>query len=1721
MNKDEMGHYCDNLAAASSLALLGASGLEGVQKSDSAISRNQKSKQLENAEEFNHYLSKSKQKIKSSFQRELTSKLDENSNASFPDGENESRDHQMAFEEYVRSQPDLHHGYSHNKYKCHRCKVGFPRMSFLSTHNRTLLHRQSSKLSHPIEKYLDPNRPFKCEVCVESFTQNNILLVHYNSVSHLHRLKQQQSHLIHSGESIEAATIPSSPFHKSSHLFGSSADNTQNDLTSTSNKKFSSKFCEASQVNENKLTIMNCNENIPSMSSCNSQMTPNCHLTRQLSQNTVLSSQCAELKNESRSLVSSYSRLGGQYQCSLCKASYNQLSLLDEHQCSELIHIYPSNGKLPLYSGAASVSKATPFNSSIADRMSTSEQQRNLSSTFQPLTFPQMYATTPSTSSFSQTLSTLSSLSELSSKSNTPQCSSQTFAPKTRDDPKLSNTVTTKLMPFCEASKVSSHQNTTRSTIEFQNISNNNQCSELPVTDLPYSRHSSYVPNNVCEKTNMHLALLENFGFECVMQYNEHCQKLQKGTCTTDLNKAVQPDEEQRENNKESEHLEEILHVKSDKRDINMIDLPELKKCTCRHCQKEFSSIWVLKAHEEEVHKDLLPLDCVFKFGKQFKKIMRSRHKSSAGKHAIEVKINQNFMITKKETIIPNFNVSSSITSIEKEPIKSLMKLPVEFSSAHAAQMMQQLPYFMGMNMLPPLLPMMMPLGAELFGMSPFSMLDPMTMFSQQHQQHHQKQNLPHPASPITQQTMGNVSQKSGRTRISDEQLNVLRTHFDINNSPSEEQIQEMSERTGLLQKVIKHWFRNTLFKERQRNKDSPYNFSVPPSTTLDLEEYEKVGRPAVKTELSSAISDTGTNSLVDNRYEPMKININSSIVQPSHAQKISNTVLDPQTDFTHSDVYTSMGAHMSPSSSLNTFCPISKLSLPVSFLSKTPADISDARQSRLIQLTPPYTSPSLHMTQQIRSSSPKQDPSLSTSYAASCTGSSSQERRTNRTRFTNHQMNVLQDFFEKNAYPKDDELESLSKQLDLSPRVIVVWFQNGRQKVRKVYENQPPASTNKESHETIDNMNQLVGANYQCQKCSKAFSQYYELIKHKRAVCYKDDDNGQISVSNTAASEEISYYDDEDDDKSQSESGDESKSESVFLRGSMTPSGIEYRCEKCNLTFDHLEKWKEHQAIHAAGLGLSLPRLQSHSSDLHLTFDGFPVSMNACSSDALNDGIVTKQWSEDGDSKDDQPKDKRMRTTILPEQLDYLYHIYQSDCNPSRKQLDAIATKVSLKKRVVQVWFQNTRARERKGHYRAHQQLIHKRCPFCKALFRAKTALEAHLATKHSDEIARNEVNVDNIPDELSDLQHQQHEAPLERNSPSITTQTSLPGSSTFGILNSFMPILTLPGVTTRVLGTADLLQTNMQRLYEDSFKKYIDELSHISSNHIKRESLSLPWEVTSTPVKVKQDDSPLDLSMTVPEGHNEKIPVHSTMQSCIVNTDGNLSRRHMSVEDSYSETQSESIDEINHIYANDSAPSPTSSSSNQFKSQNWQAGKRYRTQMSSMQIKVMKAIFVDYKTPTMSECEALGREIGLQKRVVQVWFQNARAKEKKSSLPYSDLPSSTSAAIVSPMSPNAEKCSLCGVHYSMQYSIQDHLFTKSHVDKVKEIVHGKRDLSTSESKTANMDARGDHLQKMSGKERKRKCSTSSIQNLPSSTNANNSTSHSSPACPNNGNFF
>lgn len=59
--------------------------------------------------------------------------------------------------------------------------------------------------------------------------------------------------------------------------------------------------------------------------------------------------------------------------------------------------------------------------------------------------------------------------------------------------------------------------------------------------------------------------------------------------------------------------------------------------------------------------------------------------------------------------------------------------------------------------------------------------------------------------------------------------------------------------------------------------------------------------------------------------------------------------------------------------------------------------------------------------------------------------------------------------------------------------------------------------------------------------------------------------------------------------------------------------------------------------------------------------------------------------------------KNKRVRTTFTEEQLQILQANFEVDSNPDGQDLERIAQVTGLSKRVTQVWFQNSRARQKK----------------------------------------------------------------------------------------------------------------------------------------------------------------------------------------------------------------------------------------------------------------------------------------------------------------------------------------------------------------------------------------------------------------------------------------
>ncbi|KAJ8252712.1 hypothetical protein COCON_G00220240 [Conger conger] len=911
---------------------------------------------------------------------------------------------------------------------------------------------------------------------------------------------------------------------------------------------------------------------------------------------------------------------------------------------------------------------------------------------------------------------------------------------------------------------------------------------------------------------------------------------------------------------------------------------------------------------------------------------------------------------------------------------------------------------------------------------------------------------------------------KRPRTRITDDQLRVLRQYFDINNSPNEEQIKEMADKSGLPQKVIKHWFRNTLFKERQRNKDSPYNFNNPPITTLE---------------------DTKVDS------------------------------------------------------------------------------------------KPPSPEP----------------------QRQECYGS----KRSSRTRFTDYQLRVLQDFFDANAYPKDDEFEQLSNLLSLPTRVIVVWFQNARQKARKNYENQGDGSKDGERRElSNDRYIRTTNLNYQCKKCSLVFQRIFDLIKHQKKLCYKDEDEeGQYDSQNEDSMDysheyyslsgsschtpmpsssslcplppsnsvfsHMSSSDKEEaspanasnpfDDKpkhlteTSSESRDNlvsvkqespqqpptetqreqkppreekaqvapkttklsspspslqqqcgpsvsqaspapSQSSHMSLNPLLTSASqqqqqqqqqqqlaqqmIPYQCDQCKLGFPSFEHWQEHQQLHfltvqnqfihpqfldrpmdmpfmlfdpgnpllaSQLMSGGMPQMPSSSA----TSPSTPTSTMNSLKRKLEEKAGTSPGENDSTNSGEEPqRDKRLRTTITPEQLEVLYQKYLLDSNPTRKMLDHIAHEVGLKKRVVQVWFQNTRARERKGQFRAvGPAQAHRRCPFCRALFKAKTALEAHIRSRHWHEAKRAGYNLSNIlPDQ---------EGLLKMDPLDISGYSHLAPSNSGGHCSSLSPLGKSMDLSPRGLLSPTSIKVEGMEDFESPTMSSVN-LSFDPSKLDNDDCSSVNTAITDTTTgdEANADNDSVDAKHSLNSGD---FLSKSGVTASSVENDDQMSSGLVSPATSYyaKDFENEAIVDYSETssLADPCSPSPGASGSRSTDAGDRPGQKRFRTQMTNLQLKVLKSCFNDYRTPTMLECEVLGNDIGLPKRVVQVWFQNARAKEKKAKLSMAKHFGINQTSYEGPRT----ECTLCGIKYSARHSVRDHIFSLQHIAKVKDTIGSQLD--------------------------------------------------------------
>ncbi|XP_019934779.2 zinc finger homeobox protein 3-like [Paralichthys olivaceus] len=822
---------------------------------------------------------------------------------------------------------------------------------------------------------------------------------------------------------------------------------------------------------------------------------------------------------------------------------------------------------------------------------------------------------------------------------------------------------------------------------------------------------------------------------------------------------------------------------------------------------------------------------------------------------------------------------------------------------------------------------------------------------------------------------------KRTRTRISEEQLTVLRRHFDINSLPSDDEINKMSSLSGLPHKVIKHWFRNTLFKERQRDKDSPYNFNNPPTTSLEE------GREEVVQIQAPTLSPCPLSPALPANISPQPQITDIQRGEPHRGRRSSRT------RFTEQQLETLQGVfEATPYPREEEYDRLSALlSLPNRVIvvwfqnarqrARKNQDGGQGTDDGLEGKNPPDN---IHRQRNgcFKNNEDSEDNSCGDEGQDDCQNENSMDLTyeyytqpdspvlDSSTQDTESEAQTFNGEMTPVTWKQEDK--TMSSHADKCPALVKT--QNGisdanihqKEKVKvmktgsssKLVPKLQPESTPERSH-----------------PCSSSSSQKTVPTIPSMSHCSQ----GQSSLSDQACEKPA-----DPSPSLPSASESETSHTGLPVSTSSLPSETQpqnllqlqtqaqFPCGVCPMSLPTFQLWQEHQTRHLLAAQSQVQLLHSgftdrtmpymmlhpnhtlmasqmlsgalsqihpnpaHSMISHLNSIQIKNTISDHSSNTLtslsqssltptkqNTKLISEtsfEGQRSGREVDEEHRrDKRQRTTITPEQLEVLYQRYSLDSNPTRGVLESIARDVGLTRRVVQVWFQNTRARERKGQFRSMGPgstfslgSNHLRCPFCRALFKVKSALDAHMRSRHWAEAERAGYNLS-----MSNISSGQLGmavlSVMDRPGPSITSNP-IPNH---GYVISNKELTGRPPVTS-LSSTTDLNNPEEDDDYEDDEEYPCEEGSSMA-----------------------------DQESPSPEGSGGPSS-------------------------DWGETQT--LQQHHHHQQ-----------------------QRQRTQMSHFQVLQLRDFYRSHRTPNRHECEALGQELGLPHRVVQVWFQNARAKEKR----------------------------------------------------------------------------------------------------------------------------
>ncbi|KAJ8336718.1 hypothetical protein SKAU_G00379380 [Synaphobranchus kaupii] len=1402
-----------------------------------------------------------------------------------------------------------------------------------------------------VEKFLDPARPYKCTVCKESFTQKNILLVHYNSVSHLHKLKKVM-HETTSPVLQESSNRFDKPYKCNICSVAYSQSSTleihmRSVLHQT--KARTSKVETGSSIsNGNRGTTLPQRPDTVSQEAVDSASlpaaTPKDYQTKAKETNRKQTTE-----NISALLSPQPSLTAGQLQLQhdlTQQAAFFQSQFLSPAfwpslpmSPSVLLHFQQPQFLFPFYMPGAEV-KLNPELVSQSPVLGLPGMTQTL---LEDLRLQQ--------SQFQQLQQEATKKLSCDSEVQLQKELEQTNEPEVERN----DTVATDVQMSEEAEEQSKKPESKEEPDKLKDMTDDNGAGSKDVKKQ--DPEPPFLPPRVIlgARGNAARALLENFGFELVIQYIENRQRNQrKNECAE---KAAVAD-----------------------------------KLECGTCGKLFSNILILKNHQEHVHRQIFPNGDLEKFAQQYREAYDKLYPINPLSPATPPPPPTTPPLPPPPTSPqPPSETASTVRKIQTPvPPKAPQPPPTPPPPPPPPPVVSPKLHLPTSLDLPLLLSMMV----QNAGLSP-------------HLTHQFPSSDSTPQSDLTQlcrqqepdpEFVQQVEPKRPRTRITNEQLKILRDNFNINSYPGEERVQEMAEKSGLCQKVIKHWFRNTLFKERQRCKDSPYNFNIPPITTLeDLRLESQFG------------------GLDYYKLDPTMNNPSSK----THFTDYQMRVLQ---DFFDTNAYPKDNEIDQLSSVLN---------LPSSVIIVW---LKNAREKARTN-----SESQVDSTEDSEIKEKANESCNAHSYKAEDDDGQDNDWQDKEYRdVSNQNLPKLLEHAGSSKHPNRVACSDSSSPSIPSPQSSV-----GKVSPKPKLTSENPKQADDSSSQVVKNVPELQAAQVLTSQPAGRQKTPQELMTRLQAAAIT---SSHLPLTSTS------------------------------LTNSLLPQMLHYKCDQCKIIFPSAELWQEHQRIHLLATqnqflhsqflerSLEMPYMIFDPSNplitsqlLSGTFSQMPVlNSSAQSSPPTSCSTSLKRKLDDreengssdkdcGITIEDQQRDKRPRTTIAPEQLEILYDKYLLDSNPTRKMLEHIANTVGLKKRVVQVWFQNTRARERKGQFRALGTVqSHKKCPFCGSLFKALSALENHIRSRHWHEakeagfsLCSSSMMPCNDGGEIlhkhSDFENQSTKTEMsESEFPDyeLTAASSSPAKPFEGHLKYF-----LSSSCSKAERNYDTEGTsvNFGEVSYDLMKADLDETSSVttatsdaSTGHRGQseqgEGKINPFqnydshrEVQFSPANFSSQESKNSYSM---QGDDFDDSTDQSETLSVVD----LSSPHPFTYRSHLDPGKLSIDKPGH--------------------------RRSRTQMSNQQVMVLKSCFSDCRTPTMHECETLGDKIGLAKRVVQVWFQNARAKEKKFKITVGK------PFVISKGSPDGPlpECTLCGTRFTTTFPIREHIFSKLHVDKLQE---------------------------------------------------------------------